>query len=125
MFIVNKHATNSYSITGWENWNVVKWGQLKADNFTSENPIGNHNPLQPWSLETVKTNEVTHVKGTAINIPKISVNHIEISESFVIQPIPSTPVAIPPAVPITQIFPLTLTMTGADGAKYKVTFERG
>jgi hypothetical protein len=75
LFVVNKHATNPASITGWEGWTVAKWDQLKAPNFLNQNPIG-----MPWTRETVKTvSKLGQVAGQPLKVEPISVNHIELS----------------------------------------------
>lgn len=75
LFVVNKHATNTASITGWEQWAVAKWDRLSAPSFLAQNPIGN-----PWAREKVKTvSNLGHTHGQALRIAPISVNHIELS----------------------------------------------
>lgn len=78
LFVINKHPTNAAVITGWEKWIVSSWRILKANSFEAMNPLGNHNPLDPWHPETVKTFENPHVHGQALTIPAISVNMIEV-----------------------------------------------
>ena len=75
LFVVNKHATDTAAITGWEQWPVAKWTQLSARSFGTQNPIGN-----PWKRETVKTiSKFNHKTGEPLRIEPISVNHIELS----------------------------------------------
>jgi hypothetical protein len=75
LFVINKHATNAASISGWEQWSVANWTQLSAPNFTAQNPIGN-----PWTREKVRTvSNFGHTNGQALRIAPISVNHIELS----------------------------------------------
>jgi hypothetical protein len=75
LFVVNKHATNAASITGWESWTVAKWDQIRATNFTAQNPIG-----APWNRESVKTvSKLGQVAGNPLNVEPISVNHIELT----------------------------------------------
>jgi len=75
LFVVNKHATNTGAVTGWEQWPVAKWTQLSARSFGTQNPIGN-----PWKRETVKTiSKFSHKTGEPLRIEPISVNHIELS----------------------------------------------
>lgn len=77
LFVINKHATNVASITGWEGWTVAKWTQLSAPHFSAQNPIGN-----PWNRETVKTvSNFSHTNGQALKVAPISVNHIELCAS--------------------------------------------
>jgi len=73
LFVINKHVSNSASITGWENWKVSKWGQIHSASLDDQNPIGN-----PWTPETIKTIQVNHTQGQSLNIPPISINHIEL-----------------------------------------------
>lgn len=83
LFAINKHATNSANITGWENWNVVNWTEISATNFLAQNPIGN-----PWNRESIRTvSNFTHQSGQPLNIKPISVNHIELSVSANTSPV--------------------------------------
>lgn len=77
LFVVNKHATNAASITGWENWSVVNWTELSATNFLAQNPIGN-----PWTREKIRTvSNFSRQPGQPLNMKPISVNHIELTAS--------------------------------------------
>ena len=76
LYIVNKSATNSANLEGFENWRLAKWDQLTAKQFTAQNPIGN-----PWTPETIKTIPVKVPVGKPITIPPISVNHLEFAAS--------------------------------------------
>jgi hypothetical protein len=75
LFVVNKSATNSAPLEGWEKWRVLKWDRLSANAFTAQNPIGN-----PWTPETITTVAVDHPAGKPLTIGPISVNHIELAE---------------------------------------------
>jgi hypothetical protein len=75
LFVVNKSATTTASLAGWESWNVVKWDRLNASAFTDQNPIGN-----PWAPESIKTMSVSAAAGQPFAIVPISVNHIEVSD---------------------------------------------
>jgi hypothetical protein len=75
LFVVNKHATNPASITGWENWTVANWGKISALHFASQNQIGS-----PWQRETIKTvYNPPPAPGAPLTIEPISVHHIELS----------------------------------------------
>jgi hypothetical protein len=83
LFVVNKHATNTAAVTGWEQWPVAKWTQLSARSFSTQNPIGN-----PWKRETVKTvSKFSHKTGEPLRIEPISVNHIELSATATTHPV--------------------------------------
>ncbi len=83
LFVVNKHATDKASITGWEKWTVAKWTQLSAPQFTAQNPIGS-----PWRRETVKTiSKFDYKAGEPLRIEPISVNHIELSAEVKTPPV--------------------------------------
>jgi hypothetical protein len=83
LFVVNKHATNTATIAGWEQWPVANWTQLSARSFAEQNPIGN-----PWKRETIKTvSKLGHKTGEALRIEPISVNHIELSATTNLRPV--------------------------------------
>lgn len=82
LFVINKHATNTATITGWEDWPVAKWAQLTAKNFNVQNPIG-----KPWKPESLKTvSKFSHKTSEPLHIEPISINHIELSSKPKILP---------------------------------------
>ena len=97
LFVINKHPTNSTSLTGFEAWTFVAWDQLSTAVLTDENPVGDHLTYgcgqaggahvagQAWHSEWITTQDVSgsHSQGDAFSVPALSINHIEISASAV------------------------------------------
>ncbi|MDQ6632356.1 MAG: hypothetical protein M3Y82_11490, partial [Verrucomicrobiota bacterium] len=80
LFVINKNISTPAPITGWQDWTLVKWTQIKHPTNTSldaENQVGG--PASTWDLnQTISTKDVSFTQGQVINISPTSINHIEL-----------------------------------------------
>ncbi|MGI8967249.1 MAG: hypothetical protein ACR2H1_14340 [Limisphaerales bacterium] len=82
LFVINKNTSTSESMTGWGNWTLVKWTQIKHPTTTSldaGNQVGG--TFATWfTNQNIYTRDVTtnFTQGQPINIPPTSINHLEL-----------------------------------------------
>jgi alpha-L-arabinofuranosidase len=85
LFVVNQHASAASTVTGFENWTVVEWKQIRGDSYAAGNPLDQAPP------EPIQTRDVAlPPRGQALAIPPISINHIVLAAG----PAPPTNVRI-------------------------------
>lgn len=81
LFVINKDQQNDFDIDAntqanpWRNWTVAKWTQFNAPSLDTGNALDGSS--EPISIVDVTS---THIPGSSIIIPHISVNHIELKQ---------------------------------------------
>ena len=76
LFVVNQSLTDSATLSGFENWNVVSWKQIKGANFSVGDTVGVSGP-EPIQMQAV----TLPLAGVALAIAPVSVNHIVLAAS--------------------------------------------
>jgi hypothetical protein len=77
LFVLNQSLTDTATISGFENWNVVSWKQLKGASYSDNNPLG---VAGPESIQTVAVSLPD--AGLPLVIAPVSVNHIVLAGSI-------------------------------------------
>ena len=92
LFVVNQSLTDSATLPGFENWNVVSWKQIKGASYSDSNPLGVSGP------EPIQTKALTLPAARGpLAIAPVSVNHIVLANSS-----GPSPDSAPPTISITS-----------------------
>jgi hypothetical protein len=96
LFTLNQSPTQSATLSGFENWTVLSWKQLKGDTYSDGNLLGVSGP------ETIQTRALTTSlsAGASLEIPPVSVNHIVLAPSNSTNPPPAD--LTPPSLALTS-----------------------
>ena len=76
LFVVNQSLTDSATLSGFENWNVVSWKQIKSAKYSDGDTVGVSGP-EPIQMQSV----TLPLAGVALAIAPVSVNHIVLAAS--------------------------------------------
>ncbi|HXT42256.1 MAG TPA: Ig-like domain-containing protein, partial [Candidatus Angelobacter sp.] len=77
LFVLNQSLTDTATISGFENWNIISWKQLKGTSYSDSNPLGvaGAEPVQTVAVPLPSA-------GLPLAIAPVSVNHIVLAGSI-------------------------------------------